>query len=268
VRGEGAVLLDVAGRSVTAGMHPRGDLAPRDVVARAIASRLRETGGDHVFLDARRIEGFAARFPTITASCAEVGLDPGRDLIPVAPAAHYQCGGVVTDTWGGTDVPGLFAAGEVARTGLHGANRLASNSLLEGLVLGERAGINALQRRGTPAEVRDAELPATPRVPRPLLQQTMTAHAGVVRDADGLAAAAAALEQVEQGGHIALEDHALAVAAQALVVAATLRTESRGCHTRSDYPQRDHAARHSIPIRMDPDGRLCPAESLTGALIA
>lgn len=111
VRGEGARLVDSAGRSVTAGAHPLGDLAPRDVVSRAIATRLAELGDDHVLLDARHLEGFARRFPTVTASLAQVGLDPARDLIPVAPAAHYSCGGVVTDVYGRTGVPGLYAAG-------------------------------------------------------------------------------------------------------------------------------------------------------------
>ena len=148
VRGEGAILVDSHGHSVTEGVHPRGDLAPRDVVSRAIAERMRASGTDHVFLDARAVDGFAQRFPTITASCLAAGIDPAAQLIPVAPAAHYQCGGVVTDTHGRTGVAGLYAAGEVARTGLHGANRLASNSLLEGLVVGERAGAAAAERVG------------------------------------------------------------------------------------------------------------------------
>ena len=163
VRGEGAVLLDANGRSVTAGVHPLGDLAPRDVVSRAIAARLRATGTDHVYLDATGIDGFANRFPTITASCLAAGIDPRTDSIPVAPAAHYQCGGVATDVHGRTGVPGLYAAGEVARTGLHGANRLASNSLLEGLVVGERAGAAAAERRSVRTEVVDAVLAAAPR---------------------------------------------------------------------------------------------------------
>ncbi len=140
VRGEGAVLLDRAGRRFMAGVHPLADLAPRDVVAAAISRRLAETGAECVHLDAREIAGFPARFPTVYAACRAVGIDPTREPIPVTPAAHYACGGLVTDVDGRTGVPGLYAAGEVARTGLHGANRLASNSLLEGLVVGERAG--------------------------------------------------------------------------------------------------------------------------------
>ena len=125
---------------MTAGVHPMGDLAPRDVVAAAIDARLRTTGDPCVYLDARGIADFERRFPTVTAACRTAGIDPVRQPIPVIPGAHYSCGGVVTDVHGQTELPGLFAAGEVARTGMHGANRLASNSLLEGLVVGGRAG--------------------------------------------------------------------------------------------------------------------------------
>ncbi|MGY4102198.1 L-aspartate oxidase [Nocardia sp. R16R-3T] len=193
VRGEGATLVDSEGNSVTAGVHARGDLAPRDVVSRAIAARMRALGTDHVYLDARAIDSFPQRFPTITASCLAAGIDPRADLIPVAPAAHYQCGGVVTDTHGRTAVPGLYAAGEVARTGLHGANRLASNSLLEGLVVGERAGVAAAERLGEEAHVTDVSFHTIPRATRALVQHSMTSHACVVRDAAGLAEAAVRL---------------------------------------------------------------------------
>nr|WP_306358796.1 MULTISPECIES: L-aspartate oxidase [unclassified Nocardia] len=186
VRGEGAILVDTEGNSVTAGVHPRGDLAPRDVVSRAIAARMRELGTEHVYLDARAIDGFAQRFPTITASCLAAAIDPRTGLIPVAPAAHYQCGGVVTDTHGRTTVPGLYAAGEVARTGLHGANRLASNSLLEGLVVGERAGAAATERLGAADPVTEIGPLRLPRVDRTALQRLMTDRAAVVRDGDGL----------------------------------------------------------------------------------
>lgn len=196
VRGEGAVLVDARGDSVTAGVHPRGDLAPRDVVSRAIADRMRLLGDDHVYLDARDVAGFTHRFPTITASCLAAGIDPGVDLIPVAPAAHYQCGGVVTDLHGRTGVPGLYAAGEVARTGLHGANRLASNSLLEGLVMGERVGAAAVERVGEQALVTRSSARIAPRLPRDLVQHLMTAHASVVRDGGGLAHAARTLTDV------------------------------------------------------------------------
>ena len=267
VRGEGAKLIDTEGNSVTAGVHPRGDLAPRDVVSKAISARMRELGSDHVFLDARGIADFARRFPTITASCLSAGIDPRHQLIPVAPAAHYQCGGVVTDVHGRTSVPGLLAAGEVARTGLHGANRLASNSLLEGLVVGERAGAAAAERADLQVDIDDAQLPSLPYAPREMVQHLMTTHASVVRDADGLDDAVrrlAAIDRATPTEAAALEDCALTVTARALVLAASLRTESRGCHTRDDYPAPDDRQRHSIPIRMTDDGTLRADGHLTG----
>nr|MDP9168194.1 L-aspartate oxidase [Actinomycetota bacterium] len=142
LRGEGAVLVDARGESVTAAVHPMGDLAPRDVVAAAIDDRLKQTGDPCVFLDARAVADFPRRFPTVNAACLAAGVDARTALIPVVPGAHYSCGGVTTDLHGRTELPGLFAAGEVARTGMHGANRLASNSLLEGLVVGRRAGLS------------------------------------------------------------------------------------------------------------------------------
>ena len=141
VRGEGAVLVDAAGNRVMAGVHPLADLAPRDVVAAAISRRMADTDTDHVYLDATNLRDvtFADRFPTVYAACAEAGIDPAREPIPVAPAAHFACGGISSTEDGRTGLTGLYAAGEVARTGLHGANRLASNSLLEGLVVARRA---------------------------------------------------------------------------------------------------------------------------------
>lgn len=263
VRGEGAKLVDAQGLSVTDGVHPQGDLAPRDVVSQAIAARMLATGADHLYLDARTIAGFAQRFPTITVSCLAAGIDPGTQLIPVAPAAHYQCGGVVTDTHGRTAVPGLYAAGEVARTGLHGANRLASNSLLEGLVVGERAGCAAaLERAGHRGEVRSIDQRPLPQLDRKTLQQLMTQYASVNREGAGLAAAAAALSQAAAtnvSGPAGFEDAALTVTAKALVQAGLTRTESRGCHARSDFPSADEAQRHSQVLRMTEDGELRPA---------
>ncbi len=295
VRGEGAFLVDAAGESVTAGIDPRGDLAPRDIVSKAIAARMRQLGTEHVYLDARAIDGFPQRFPTITTSCRAVGLDPRADLIPVAPAAHFQCGGIVTDTHGRTAVPGLYAAGEVARTGLHGANRLASNSLLEGLVVGERAGAAAAERLGASARVAEVPPARLPRVDRTALQQLMSAHASVVRDGDGLRGAMlrvlalmndgeanpeAAEDEAAEPEHPvtdspdtgaaqgvsdsddrpasalrAVEDAALTVTARALLVVAAARAESRGCHTRSDCPDPREDLRRSVAIRLGSDGR-------------
>ncbi len=240
VRGEGATLLGLDGVPVMAGVHPLGDLAPRDVVAAAITARMRTTGTDHVLLDARGLD-VAARFPTVHASCVALGIDPDTEPIPVSPAAHYSCGGVVTDTHGTTSVPGLFAAGEVARTGLHGANRLASNSLLEGLVVGERVAVAAATRVREVGDVR-AELPAARPVralDRARLQQLMTTTASLGRTAAGLAAALAELAAaplVVVHDRRAAEDAALTAVGQALLTAALAREESRGCHLRTDHP--------------------------------
>jgi L-aspartate oxidase len=152
LRGEGAFLVDAKGeRVITVADHPLADLAPRDVVAKAITRRMLEHSVDHVFLDARHLgeELLLSRFPTIVARCREAGIDPVLEPVPVAPAAHYASGGVMTDLDGRTDVPGLYACGEVACTGVHGANRLASNSLLEGLVFAARIGADL---RGLPPQ--------------------------------------------------------------------------------------------------------------------
>src|SRR3954463_12247448 len=186
VRGEGAILVDRQGNSITAGVHPMGDLAPRDVVAAAIDARLVETGDPCGFLDARGIDGFVPRFPTVTAACRAAGIDPTRQPIPVVPGAHYSCGGVVADVHGRTDFPGLFAAGEVARVGMHGANRLASNSLLEGLVVGGRAGQAAAEHAvdAGPVQAELGEPDTRVALPRNKLQRAMATYASVVRDAD------------------------------------------------------------------------------------
>ena len=283
VRGEGAVLIDRAGRRFLAGVHPLADLAPRDVVAAAITRRMAETATDCVYLDARALDGFAARFPTVYAACRAAGIDPVREPIPVTPAAHYACGGVVTDLDGRTAVPGLYAAGEVARTGLHGANRLASNSLLEGLVIGERvARAVAAERSGERLPWRAAELqegapaatgsqeghlaaiavpaPAVPIAPRAVVQSAMSAAAAIGRDAAGLAAASDVVEgaavlgvPVDRAG---VEDAALTLLAQAVLAAAGTRTESRGCHVRTDFPLRDDVwQRASNEVRLDAAGR-------------
>lgn len=267
IRGEGAILLDSQGNSITAGVHPMGDLAPRDVVAAAIDARLKATGDPCAYLDARGIAGFAARFPTVTAACRAAGIDPVRQPIPIVPGAHYSCGGVVTDVYGQTELPGLYAAGEVARTGMHGANRLASNSLLEGLVVGGRAGQGAAAR-ATAAGCRRAKMPepitrTAPR--RGDLQHAMSRDASVVRDADGLQRLADMLSAAP-GRTVACrqdaEDVALTLAARTVTAAALARTESRGCHHRAEYPSADAGQGRSALVRLAPDGSSVRVETL------
>ncbi len=269
VRGEGAVLIDGAGRRVMTGVHPLADLAPRDVVSLAITRRLAEKPGgvgDHVFLDATGVPGpaFRARFPTVSASCLTAGIDPARDPIPVAPAAHYHCGGIRTDLVGRTGVRGLYAVGEVARTGLHGANRLASNSLLEGLVMAERVAA-LLATRPDPAVPEEVTIPApTVRDPRRRgpLQAAMSARAGIGRTDNGLTET---LELARESAPAelsvaAVEAANLALAAAALVTAAAARHESRGCHVRLDAAETRAEWVARIDVRLM-DGQLTTSVS-------
>ncbi len=269
IRGEGAILLDSQGNSVTAGVHPMGDLAPRDVVAAAIDARLKATGDPCVFLDARAINGFETRFPTVTAACRAVGIDPVRQPIPVVPGAHYSCGGVVTDVYGQTGLPGLFAAGEVARTGMHGANRLASNSLLEGLVVGGRAGKAAAAHAAAAGRVEaSAPEPVVHTAPaRGDLQRAMSRDASVVRDDAGLNRLSDELSRVPVRAIASrwdFEDVALALAARAVTAAALARTESRGCHHRAEYPDAAPEQARSSVLRLADD----KSSVLVGALAA
>ncbi|MBP2704285.1 L-aspartate oxidase [Microbispora sp. RL4-1S] len=249
VRGEGAVLIDAAGERFMNGVHELADLAPRDIVAKAIMRRMRETGADHVFLDARHFgeDKWRARFPTILAVCREHGIDPVTEPIPVAPAAHYASGGVRTDLSGRTTVPGLYACGEVACTGVHGANRLASNSLLEGLVFGERIAAGLAAGDLTPGEPGPDTRPdglVDPRT-RSRIQTHMSRGAGVLRGDRSLAAVARALTDA-RWTPVAVEPCTesweatnLLTVASALVAAAAERTETRGSHWREDHPERD-----------------------------
>jgi L-aspartate oxidase len=268
LRGHGALLRDISGAQFV------DELAPRDVVSRAMAARMVEQGTDHLWLDATGLERFPQRFPTIAASLASIGLDPQTDWLPIAPAAHHLSGGVVTDLWGATALPGLWAVGEVACTGVHGANRLASNSLLEGMVFGARLaeriasahhepeptgalravlgeapldGIGCLQLADPPRQWATGDGSCTSDVAklRDSLQRTMTGGAGVVRSAASLDVAAEGVAEVA----IALGDRTASVAAgelgnllqlaDALLVSARTRTEGRGAHSRSDYPDTD-----------------------------
>ena len=257
VRGEGAALIDDDGHRFAFDAHPDGELAPRDVVARACAARI--AAGHTVRLDATMIPDLARRFPSVDAAVRERGLDWAREAIPVTPAAHYLMGGVATDLDGRTTLPGLYAIGETARTGVHGANRLASNSLLEGAVFAARAAAavaigGRARRRGAPrawpgpaashAPASPAAAPVTvsssaPAFTRRALQHLMWEHAGLSRDADGLASAArtiaawrgACADPVSVSEH---EDANLLIVAQEVVRAALARTDSVGAHWRAD----------------------------------
>ena len=278
LRGHGAVLRDGTGQRFV------DELLPRDVVSRAINKVMAAQHIDHVWLDATGLAGFAERFPSIAAELAAVGLDPSDDWLPVAPAAHHQCGGIVTDLWGATTIPGLWAAGEVTCTGVHGANRLASNSLLEGMVFGGRvigaiargdgeatptgAMRSALGQPSTPGVIggrrldRPAELAAGPtgggvdasRVAtlRRELQRAMTTHAGVLRSAASLAAAravvSATLDEVPRRSTDppTCELRNLAEDGAVLLASAEARVESRGAHARTDHPD----ALESMRVRL------------------
>ncbi|OBA77774.1 L-aspartate oxidase [Mycobacterium sp. 1164966.3] len=269
IRGEGATLIDRQGNSIMAGVHPMGDLAPRDVVAAAIDARLRATGDPCAYLDARGIDGFESRFPTVTAVCRSAGIDPVRQPVPVVPGAHYSCGGVVADVYGQTELPGLFAAGEVARTGMHGANRLASNSLLEGLVVGGRAGKAAAAH----AAAAGGSL-ATPPQPvhytsleRADLQRAMSRDASVVRNAAGLhrlSSRLAAAQPRNLTSRRDFEDVALTLTARAVAAAALARAESRGCHHRAEYDSADPGQARSLVIRLADDAVCAEALAAVG----
>ncbi|MDQ6927391.1 MAG: L-aspartate oxidase [Actinomycetota bacterium] len=270
LRGHGALIRDVNGQQFV------DELAPRDVVARAMAGRMLDKGVDHLWLDTTPIEGFEVRFPTIAAALRRAGLDPATEWLPIAPAAHYMIGGVVTDLDGATALPGLWAAGEVAATGVHGANRLGSNSLLEGMVFAARvveavAGgkdspdATGLMRSVHTSRSTSREYPpmgaiprsepgvgGEPRKAREGLQQEMSAHAGLLRDANSLAQAQAAADSVPEapatdavGGW---ELSNLGAVARALTAAATLREETRGAHNRRDFPERSEALERHIVI--------------------
>jgi L-aspartate oxidase len=290
VRGEGAYLVDADGVRFMQGQHELAELAPRDIVAKGIMRRMQEQGAEHMYLDARHFgaEMWAARFPTILAACRANGIDPVTEPIPVSPAAHYASGGVRTDLSGRTTVPGLYACGEVACTGVHGANRLASNSLLEGLVFAERiaadiasgaaagdghragtagaggAGLDGYGRHGGAAPLLAPEARFT-------IQRIMTRGAGVLRSAESLAAAALALEALHTEADAALdrdqktaepcvetwEASNLLLVSRVLVAMARQREETRGCHWREDRPARDDARwRRHLVARLRPDAEL------------
>lgn len=287
VRGEGALLVDTHGHRFMPAVHPMAELAPRDVVSRAIIDQMARTGSDHVLLDARHLgaDFLRHRFPTIAERLADHGIDLTTDLVPVAPAQHYHSGGVVTDLSGRTSLRGLYAAGEVACTGVHGANRLASNSLLEGLVFAHRAARDIARRveNGTlvPGEpvARTGATALVAAATRSRIQRIATDGPGVLRSREGLLAAGEALRSVRSDAHLASDSGVRAVAdpqvaewettnvhqvATLLTATALTRTESRGGHVRSDYPVQDPRWQRRIEARLDADGvlvqRIVPIE--------
>ncbi|MEU6962941.1 L-aspartate oxidase [Streptomyces chrestomyceticus] len=285
VRGEGAHLVDADGTRFMLGQHELAELAPRDIVAKAIMRRAHEQGTGHMFLDGRHFGAamWEQRFPTILAACRAHGIDPVTEPVPVAPAAHYASGGVRTDLYGRTTVPGLYACGEVACTGVHGANRLASNSLLEGLVFAERIADDitaAPARRPGPAVAPTADpVPLLAPEARHVIQRTMSAGAGVLRSAASLSEAATALARLlrdaadpvpagdagpapaaadgpkpAEPGVEAWEATNLLMVARVLVSSAMRREETRGCHWREDHADRDDTAwqRHFLVTHRPP----------------
>jgi L-aspartate oxidase len=250
VRGEGAVLVNDRGERFMAKRHRLAELAPRDVVARGIFREQRR--GHGVYLDARKLGArFADRFPGIFSLCMARGIDPRRDLIPVTPAAHYMMGGIVTDLCGRSSMERLYAVGEVARTGVHGANRLASNSLLEGLVFAERVArelVSASELTAVPKpgqwEVPRLTDRGAAQVAADSVRAVMWQHAGISRTAKGLRACLDALADIERRLPVgATEELNLVQTGRLIAEAALLRKESRGGHYRADYPRAKRAWR-------------------------
>jgi len=278
VRGEGALLIDERGRRIMEGVHPLAELAPRDIVSRTIAS-LQASQGTRCYLDARTIHDFPSRFPAVAAELRRHGIDPSNHPIPITPAAHYLVGGVATDLSGRTSLPGLYAAGEVASTGLHGANRLASNSLLECLVMGEAAGRVAGQQSREPSQPDDPMHhagsvssrggPARPPGHRldssksgtavgptaHSLRELMWTHVGILRDEHGLRRAAHefdasrhALSDTLPSGPDAWKLRNVITVASLIARAALARKASAGCHHRIDRPEQTRlCARNEYP---------------------
>ncbi|MCF6742788.1 L-aspartate oxidase [Blastococcus sp. KM273128] len=266
VRGEGAVLVDRAGRRVMAGAHPLADLAPRDVVSATVAAHLAATGEDCVFLDATGLgaEFLERRFPGIVRACRDAGFDLTAEPVPVAPGAHYTCGGVLADLDGRTGVPGLLAVGEVACTGVHGANRLASNSITEGLVAARRCAalLDATLPDGPPAEPVAPRAVATGAVDpaaRAAIGVATSRHAGVLRTAAGLTELTGLLAATPRTGVLdlaAFEATAVHTVATLLAAAALARLESRGCHRRADAPGSRPEWQVRLAHRIDGTGHL------------
>ncbi|HEY5503203.1 MAG TPA: L-aspartate oxidase [Candidatus Anoxymicrobiaceae bacterium] len=255
IRGEGAFLVDQEGNRVMEGIHPLGELAPRDIVVARMVEVMKEQERNHLFLDVRHLEPdmVRRRFPNIHEHCLQAGIDITRNRIPVSPAAHYMSGGVITDIWGRTDLPGLYACGEVACTGVHGANRLASNSLLEGLVFAKRIAnsIAGSMPSGSavPCDISFVQKATGPGVREDLLRgnlrETMLDSVGMVRCERGLREAREFLDDnsdvmsTEYLDTAGMELKNMYTLARLISKAAEMRLESRGCHRRRDYPEPD-----------------------------
>jgi len=261
VRGEGAILLNHKGEQFMIGKHPQADLAPRDVVAKEIFNQMQISGQPHVWLDATKISDFANRFPTIYASCIANGIDPTKEKIPVAPASHYASGGVRVDLNGQSTIAGLYICGESACTGAHGANRLASNSLLEGLVFGARIAdelAKNLPAQEQPVEDNQVTL-LDPKIVLPL-QMAMSEGAGVMRSESSLRKTMQTLQELSkltsnQPRIEAWEASNLHLLATAIVRSALQRTESRGSHWRSDFPNTSDKWESRVIESVDKDGK-------------
>ncbi len=247
LRGEGSILVNRDGRRFMPGYHADAELAPRDIVARAIHAEI--LAGRGAFLDAREAVGdaFPTKFPTVWETCVSAGIDPTRQTIPVAPAQHYHMGGVLTDADGRTSIDGLWACGEVASTGVHGANRLASNSLLEAVVFAARIAQDIQGLMPSPKVASwsvdggdaEAELPGPPDAGTiDLVRQTMDTHVGVIRTGEGLAKALAVFDEIAARTHDVFTLNTL-TAARLVAAAAWARRESRGGHWRADFPETD-----------------------------
>ena len=265
VRGEGAILLNHSGERFMQNVHPLADLAPRDVVAKAIMSQMLQQGKNHVWLDVSGVANFKERFPNIYQSCIDHGIDPERDRIPVAPAAHYASGGVRVDLAGRSSVPGLYACGETACTGVHGANRLASNSLLEGLVFAARIAddIHRTLRqlnREEPLESIENEILIAPEA-RDQIAHSMSNGAGVIRTKESLEKTVHELAMIGLTVSAnpcveAWETTNLFTLANVIVASALIREETRGSHWREDFPRESELWLKRIIEKMDSAGKL------------